>query len=95
MANFYDVLHVSRDAPRSLIRASYNLLSKDYKVNPHIPSEKPAALRRIETAFEVLYDPDRRKKYDDLLLKQEKVAPITATHNEAELCSNCTRLFPS
>ena len=83
MANFYDVLHVSRDAPRSLIRASYNLLSKDYKVNPHIPSEKPAALRRIETAFEVLYDPDRRKKYDDLLLKQEKVAPITATHNEA------------
>ena len=83
MANFYDVLHVSRDAPRSLIRASYHLLSKDYKVNPHIPAEKPAALRRIETAFEVLYDPDRRKKYDDLLLKQDKVAPITATHHEA------------
>ena len=83
MANFYDVLHVSRDAPRSLIRASYDILARNFKANPHLPAEKPAALRRIETAFEVLYDPERRKKYDDLLLKQEKIASLPATDTEA------------
>ncbi len=63
--NFYDVLGVKREAPDKEIRSAYRKLARKY--HPDVtPNDKAAEARFKEAtaAYEVLSDPDKRKKYD-------------------------------
>lgn len=63
--DFYGVLGVSRDASQKEIKAAYRKLARKYHpdVNPGDKASEEK-FKEISQAYEVLSDPDKRKKYD-------------------------------
>ena len=63
--DFYDVLGVSRDASETDIKKAYRKLAIKYHPDKN-PGDKVAEekFKEISAAFEVLKDPDKRRKYD-------------------------------
>lgn len=64
--DYYEVLGVERGASQAEIQKAYRKLARKY--HPDINKEKGAAekFKSIGEAYEVLKDPDKRKKYDAL-----------------------------
>jgi curved DNA-binding protein CbpA len=68
----YDTLSIVRDAPPEVIRAAYKVLSQNY--HPDRNSDNPnatAIMAKINDAYAVLSDPEKRKKYDRWVAEQE------------------------
>ncbi len=61
--DYYEVLHVSRDAPPEIIRSSYRMLMQRLKNHPDLGGD-PATAARINEAYAVLKNPERRAAYD-------------------------------
>ena len=59
--NLYEVLGVANDADTKTIKSAYRKLSKEY--HPDAGGERDT-FERIKLAFDVLSDPERRKRYD-------------------------------
>lgn len=73
LKNYYKILNIERNANKDEIEKAYGLAIA--KVNPHTD---PVRAKDIEVGHQALMDDATRKKYDDLLLKQEMaVAEIT------------------
>ena len=64
--DYYEILGVPRDATQKKIQSSFRGLARKY--HPDINKEKGAEdkFKRIGEAYEVLGDPEKRKKYDQL-----------------------------
>jgi len=71
--NYYEVLHVSRDAPPEIIRGSYRTLMQQLKNHPDLGGDTTTAAL-INEAYSVLSDADRRAEYDARLDVMEHVA---------------------
>jgi len=68
----YDNLKVSRHAPQEVIRASYKALSQKYHPDKNPGDEKAARIMAIvNTAYNTLSDPVRRKEHDDWIASEE------------------------
>jgi hypothetical protein len=63
----YEVLGVSPETPDEVIRAAYRALAAKYHPDRN-PGDRDAdlKLKRLNAAFHVLGDPDKRKQYDEL-----------------------------
>ncbi|HCZ9102102.1 TPA: J domain-containing protein [Klebsiella michiganensis] len=71
MRTHYDNLKVSKDAPVEVIQAAYRTLAKKY--HPDINKNNPEAVRImqiINTSYEVLIDPLKRKEHDRWIIKE-------------------------
>ncbi|MBS4023598.1 MAG: J domain-containing protein [Dethiobacter sp.] len=67
--DYYEVLGLKRDATQKEIKSAYRRLARKHHPDLHPGSEKTAAeekFKRINEAYEVLNDPDKREKYDRL-----------------------------
>src|SRR5712692_2844839 len=67
--DYYEVLGVPRDATAKAIRDAYRKLARQYHPDlQDTPSKKAAEekFKEINEAYEVLGDPEKRKKYDQL-----------------------------
>lgn len=64
--DYYEILGVPRDAPQEKIQGAYRKLARKY--HPDLNKEKGAEekFKQIGEAYEVLGDPEKRKKYDQL-----------------------------
>ncbi|MFS8540541.1 MAG: molecular chaperone DnaJ [Tissierellales bacterium] len=65
MKDYYEILNVSRDASLDEIKAAYRKLAKKYHpdLNPN-DKEAEQKFKEINEAYEVLSDPEKRRKYD-------------------------------
>ena len=61
--NYYRVLHVQRDAPPAVIKASYRAIMQRMTVHPDLGGDHAQAVL-INEAFHTLSDPARRAAYD-------------------------------
>src|SRR5438309_11446401 len=65
--DYYKILGVSRDADQKAIRQAYRKLARQHHpdVNPNDKSAEEK-FKEINEANEVLSDPEKRKRYDEL-----------------------------
>lgn len=63
--DYYEILNVSRDASQDEIKSSFRKLAKKYHPDLN-PNDKEAEQRfkEINQAYEILSDPEKRKRYD-------------------------------
>lgn len=71
--DYYDVLHVSRDAPVEIIRGSYRTLMQRLKNHPDLGGD-PTTAALINEAYAVLGNAERRAEYDARLIVMEQIA---------------------
>ena len=69
---YYEVLHVSRDAPVEIIRGSYRTLMQRLKCHPDLGGDTATAAL-INEAYAVLSDTERRAAYDARLALMERI----------------------
>jgi curved DNA-binding protein len=65
--DYYDILGVSRTAGDAEIKKAFRKLAREF--HPDVAKDKKRAeekFKEINEAYEVLGDPDKRKKYDEL-----------------------------
>lgn len=65
--DYYDILDVAKDADQNTIRKAFRKLARRY--HPDVAEDKTTAeekFKEINEAYEVLSDPEKRKKYDAL-----------------------------
>src|SRR5207248_1119774 len=65
--DYYETLGVSKTATEEEIRSAFRKLARKY--HPDVAKDKKAAeekFKEINEAYEVLGDPEKRKKYDQL-----------------------------
>jgi curved DNA-binding protein len=65
--NYYEVLGISKDASKDEVRKAYKNLAKKY--HPDLnknSSSSETKFKEINEAYEVLKDPEKRRKYDEL-----------------------------
>lgn len=62
--DYYEILGVSREAPKEEIQKAYKKLARKY--HPDVSKEPDAETRfkELSEAYEVLKDPEKREKYD-------------------------------
>src|SRR5205085_5351640 len=80
----YDNLKVARQAPQEVVRAAYKALSQKYHPDKNPGDEKAARIMAIvNTAYNILSDPVRRKEHDDWIAAEEwEVEWLESTHGE-------------
>ncbi|HLB26819.1 MAG TPA: DnaJ domain-containing protein, partial [Dehalococcoidia bacterium] len=63
--DYYEVLGLPRSASEKELKQAYRRLARKYHpdVNPG-DAQAEARFKEINSAYEVLSDPDKRKKYD-------------------------------
>lgn len=75
--NLYRLLHVQPEAPLEVIRASYRTLMSTLRAHPDLGGD-PEAAARINAAYAVLTDPERRRAYDRSLKQNRAPAGASA-----------------
>jgi hypothetical protein len=76
VADHYERLKISRDAPLEVIRAAYRALAAKHHPDRHGQSEGANTdMAALNAAYEVLCDPQTRAAYDATLLEAPHVAP--------------------
>jgi hypothetical protein len=71
--NYYEVLHVSRDAPVEIIRGSYRALMQQLKHHPDLGGDTATAAL-INEAYAVLSSAEKRAEYDARMAIMDQVA---------------------
>jgi len=74
--NYYEILNVARSSSQEEIAAVYRTLAKKWHPDKYLGlKEKDAAAKRFkffQRAYDVLGNPEKRKRYDERLLKYEE-----------------------
>ena len=97
--NYYEILEVSQSATQEIIKIAYKNLAK--KHHPDTSNRKNAAkiMQRINEAYEVLSDPEKREEYDKTLnmnneceYTNQNQVPVK---NIKEILSKVARTYPN
>ncbi|RLM49715.1 J domain-containing protein, partial [Halobellus sp. Atlit-31R] len=70
----YDNLKVARDAPPSVIKAAYRVLSQEWHPDKSASPNSERIMVLINRSYEVLSDPDQRRAHDTWITEQEAAA---------------------
>lgn len=85
--NFYELLEVSPNASKEVIKTAYKTLSKKYHPDVQPESFKKQAeniFKMINEAYEILIDDEKRRQYDNQLGIHNRNYTYTETQDEAK-----------
>ena len=86
MENLYEVLEVSKNASKEVIEKAYKVLAKRY--HPDVANNKEFANKmmvKINEAYSILSNEQKRKEYDTMLKEHEIYARETKIRQEQEI----------
>lgn len=94
---YYDQLHVSHDAPFSVIKAAYKVLSQTYHPDKYQggADEALAMMKLINAAYSVLSDADSRTEHDQWIEKQEREQAALETQRMMRMVVKNYAVLPS
>ena len=75
MEDYYEILEVSKNASKEVIEKAYKVLAKKYHPDLQEDSNKQKAeqmIKKINEAYEVLSDDEKRREYDEKLEYENK-----------------------
>jgi len=84
MKDYYNILGIDRQASKDQIKKAYRKLAKQY--HPDVvkdDAEKQKRMYEIQEAYECLGDEERRKKYDESVLRKNSAGVKKDTGNKA------------
>ncbi len=96
--NYYEILEVSPNASQEIIKIAYKNLAKKY--HPDTSNEKNAAekMKRINEAYEVLSDSEKREEYDESININDEYEYANHKQNSVkninEILSKVARTYP-
>jgi curved DNA-binding protein CbpA len=97
-ASLYEVLEVSPNARASVIKAAYRCLVQQYHPDRNPADAKAAAqITRINQAYAVLADPQKRARYDQKMgfgAKERRGSSTRANTVKAAASEDGTKLRP-
>ncbi|MEA3508666.1 MAG: DnaJ domain-containing protein, partial [Synergistota bacterium] len=64
--DYYETLGVSKDATQEQIQKAYRKLARKYHPDANKSDSAQDRFKEVNEAYEVLRDPEKRKKYDTL-----------------------------
>jgi len=64
--DYYEILGVPRAASEEEINRAYRKLARQYHPDVNKSPDAPDKFKRVNEAYEVLHDPEKRKRYDHL-----------------------------
>ena len=68
--DYYVVLGIAEDADEEMIRSAFRALARRY--HPDVGAgSSPVEFQRAREAYETLVDPERRRRYDQLLASRQ------------------------
>lgn len=94
METLYDVLEVSRKASKEVIEKAYKTLAKKYHPDMQTPENRAKAeemMKKINEAYSVLSDEQKRQKYDERLEVEEQK---NNTNNNSSYSANSNYYGP-
>lgn len=83
--NYYDILQVNKNASPEIIEKAYKILAKKYHPDLQPEEQKKQGeelLKEINEAYEVLSNPEKKKIYDNSLLKEASKNSESNSYNE-------------
>jgi len=90
---YYEVLHISRDAPVEIIRGSYRTLMQQLRHHPDLGGDTATAAL-INEAYAVLSNAERRAAYDERLQVMDRIAEgIPAEPQDENWAVNTQRIL--
>lgn len=80
--NYYDVLGITKGAAEKDVKSAYRKLARKWHpdANPDNPRAAEEKFKEIQEAYEVLGDPEKRKKYDALGSDWQRAAQQAEQH---------------
>lgn len=91
--NYYDILQVNRNASPEIIEKAYKTLAKKYHPDLQTEENKKQSeeiLKKINEAYEILSNPEKKQAYDELLLERERNNFNTAQERQTNNATNAT-----
>ncbi len=66
MSNYYNILGVNQTASKEDVKKAYKSLVKKYHPDIYKGDDREEKFKSIQTAYEVLYDDNKRMQYDQI-----------------------------
>lgn len=91
--NYYDILQVNKNASPEIIEKAYKVLAKKYHPDLQPEENKKQSeeiFKKINEAYEVLSNPEKKQAYDESLLERERNNSNTAQERHTNNTTNAT-----
>jgi DnaJ-class molecular chaperone len=80
LEDHYAVLGISANATLAEIKTTYRKLASQFHPDKNASAEAPARFRKVQEAYEVLSDADKRKTFDENRRRSLLDSPIDTAH---------------
>lgn len=80
MKDYYAILGIAANATLAEIKTTYRKMASQYHPDKNASSEAPAKFRKVQEAYEILSDVDKRKAFDENRRRSLLDSPIDTAH---------------